>query len=357
MRRNNKRLYESIIRDVSKVVKKHLNEVSKEMTDRAFQQAKAELMQLTNEVTKDNFTNKNLVNKLCRRLRQANVFKEYSDKLNAMAMAAAPARFARCIQKWKDKGIKVGREKITPIFMLSGFDEKDFITILDGMNGPFLAGTGNYDEVTVYKKNKPYKISKERVVDPVNTDHKILPTQVLVIIPGTEEFDLDNKNIDKRSSTYRQAKKFLDQLLQLQDELYEEFGNRPEYDFERRLAIRKSKMSTPSDWSDLKKYASGEALEKILQTNMLSEIFPDKDGVIFMTVNIPKALQKEFDMEGAILLTKDELKHVDMEYLNNGYLDDEANVKKYGKYASGKHSMYRAVYSGRVRADRYGKEI
>ena len=33
MRRNNKRLYESIIRDVSKIVKKHLNEVSKEMTD------------------------------------------------------------------------------------------------------------------------------------------------------------------------------------------------------------------------------------------------------------------------------------------------------------------------------------
>lgn len=339
---------------------KFITEVSKETSDNAFLKASTEVMKLSNEVIKDNFKNKELAMKLCKRIRQANLFREYSDKLNAMAASAVPESFAKCIKKWKEQGITIDKTKTTPIFMLSGFDEKEFICISNGWNGDFLTGTGKSDSYTVVpsdKRKKPYQCSRERLKDIVNTDHKVLPTELLVIIPGTEDIIVNDKKADKRSKSYKVAQVFLKQLMELQEDIYKEFGNKPKYDFQRMCTIHKSKMSTPSDWSNLKWGMSGEELEKVLQTNSLDELFPDKDGVIYMGIDIPKDIQKEFDMHGSILLTKDELKKVELELNNDGSVDDAANVKKYGSYGRSKDSMNGSLKNGRVKADRYGKEI
>lgn len=338
----------------------YIYEVSKETSDNAFLKASTEVMKLSNEVTKDNFKNKELAMKLCKRIRQANLFREYSDKLNAMAASAVPENFAKCIKKWKDKGITIDKTKVTPIFMLSGFDEKEFICILSGWNGDFLAGTGKYDKQWVIpsdKRKKPFMSSKEHMKDIVNTDHKILPTEILVIIPGTEDLNINEQKPDKRSKAYKIVKSFLDQLTEIKDDIHKELGIKPKWSWEKMYTINKSKMSTPSDWDNLKFGASGEELEKILQTNSLNELFPDKDGVIYMGIDIPKDLQKEFDMHGSVLLTKDELKKVEMELNNDGSEDDAANVKKYGSYGAKGHSMHGALKQGRVKGDRYGKEL
>lgn len=62
-------------------------------------------------------------------------------------------------------------------------------------------------------------------------------------------------------------------------------------------------------------------------------------------------------MHGSILLTKDELKKVEMELNNDGSYDDAANVKKYGNYGRSKDSMNPSLKRGRVKGDRYGKEL
>ena len=310
---------------------------------------------MSNEVTKDNFKNKELAMKLCKRIRQANLFREYSDKLNAMTASAVPESFAKCIKKWKDRGIKIDKTKITPIFMLSGFDEKEFICISSNSEYNFLSGTGNYDAVMVIpsdKRKKPYKAAQERVKDLINSDHKILPTQLLVIIPGTEEIDIENNKVDKRSKAYKVAQSFLKQLMEIKEDIHNEFGIKPADSWQKMYTLNKSKMSTPSDWNNLKWGMKGEELERVLQSNSLDQLFPDKDGVIYMSIDIPKDIQKQFDMHGSILLTKDEIKNVEFELNNDGSDNDDANYNKYGKsYDSLKKK------EGRVRGDRYGKEL
>ena len=208
----------------------YIYEVSKETSDNAFLKASKEVIELSNEVTKDNFKNKELAMKLCKRIRQANLFREYSDKLNAMTASAVPESFAKCIKKWKDRGIKIDKTKITPIFMLSGFDEKEFICISSNREYNFLSGTGNYDAVMVIpsdKRKKPYKAAQERVKDLINSDHKILPKQLLVIIPGTEEIDIESNKVDKRSKAYKVAQSFLKQLMEIKEDIHNEFGIKP----------------------------------------------------------------------------------------------------------------------------------
>lgn len=333
----------------------YIYEVSKETSDNAFLKASKEVIELSNEVTKDNFKNKELAMKLCKRIRQANLFREYSDKLNAMMASAVPESFAKCIKKWKDRGIKIDKTKITPIFMLSGFDEKEFICISSNWEYSFLSGTGNYDAVMVIpsdKRKKPYKAAQERVKDLINSDHKILPTQLLVIIPGTEEIDIENNKVDKRSKAYKVAQLFLKQLMEIKEDIHNEFGIKPADSWQKMYTLNKSKMSTPSDWNNLKWGMKGEELERVLQSNSLDQLFPDKDGVIYMSIDIPKDIQKQFDMHGSILLTKDEIKNIEFELNNDGSKNDEANYNKYGRsYSSLKKK------SGRVRGDRYGKEL
>ena len=333
----------------------YIYEVSKETSDNAFLKASAEVMKLSNEVTKDNFKNKELAMKLCKRIRQANLFREYSDKLNAMAASAVPESFAKCIKKWKDNGINIDKTKITPIFMLSGFDEKEFICMHNGWDGDYLSGTGNFDTQMVIpsdKRKKPYQVSREHLKDLINSDHKILPTQLLVIIPGTEEIDIESKKVDKRSKAYKVAQSFLEQLMKIKEDIHKEFGIKVTKSWEKMYTLNKSKMSTPSDWDNLKWGMKGEELEKALQSNSLDQLFPDKDGVIYMSIDIPKDIQKQFDMHGSILLTKDEIKKVELELNNDGSKNDAANSRKYGK---GYNSL--RAGSGRVRGDRYGKEL
>lgn len=335
----------------------YIYEVSKETSDNAFLKASKEVIELSNEVTKDNFKNKELAMKLCKRIRQANLFREYSDKLNAMTASAVPESFAKCIKKWKDHGIKIDKTKITPIFMLSGFDEKEFICISSNREYNFLSGTGNYDAVMVIpsdKRKKPYKAAQERVKDLINSDHKILPTQLLVIIPGTEEIDIENNKVDKRSKAYKVAQSFLKQLMEIKEDIHNEFGIKPADSWQKMYTLNKSKMSTPSDWNNLKWGMKGEELERVLQSNSLDQLFPDKDGVIYMSIDIPKDIQKQFDMHGSILLTKDEIKNIEFELNNDGSKNDEANYNKYGRSYS---SLKNGRESGRVRGDRYGKEL
>lgn len=338
-----------------KQLKEYIYEVSKETSDNAFLKASTEVMKLSNEVTKDNFKNKELAMKLCKRIRQANLFREYSDKLNAMAASAVPESFAKCIKKWKDNGIKVDNTKITPIFMLSGFDEKEFICIQDGWDGKFLVGTGKYDRQMVIpsdKRKKPYQVSREQLKGIINSDHEILPTQLLVIIPGTEEIDIESKKADKRTKAYKVAQSFLEQLMEIKEDIHKEFGIKVTHPWLKMYTLNKSKMSTPSDWENLKWGMSGEELQTILQSNSLDQLFPDKDGVIYMSIDIPKDVQKQFDMHGSILLTKDEVKKVEFELNNNGSKNDDVNSRKYGRaYDSLKNGH------GRVRGDRYGKEL
>ncbi len=333
----------------------YIYEVSKETSDNAFLKASTEVIRLSNEVVKDNFKNKELAMKLCRRIRQANLFREYSDKLNAMAASAVPESFAKCIKKWKDNGIHINKTKITPIFMLSGFDEKEFICMQNGWNGNFLVGTGNYDTQMVIpsdKRKKPYQVSREHLKDLINSDHKILPTQLLVIIPGTEEIDIESKKVDKRSKAYKVAQSFLEQLMEIKKDIHNEFGIKVTKSWEKMYTLNKSKMSTPSDWDHLKWGMSGEELKNVLQSNSLDQLFPDKDGVIYMSIDIPKDIQKQFDMHGSILLTKDEIKNIEFELNNDGTKNDSVNSRKFGK-------AYRSLKdgNGRVRGDRYGKEL
>lgn len=338
----------------------YIYEVSKETSDAAFAKAAKEVMELSNAVIKDNFKNKELAMKLAKRIRQANVFREYSDKLNAMTAAAVPSSLAKCIKKWKEHGVMVGKTKTIPIFMLSGFDEKEFICIRQSWTGDYLPGTGKSDTYWVTptdKRQKPYKCAADRLKEIINSDHKILPTTLLVIVPGTEEIDIDNKKPDKRSKAYKVAQSFLDQLMEVKNDIYNELGIKPDKWFDGFYTINRSKMSTPSDWSKLKKYPDAEELKKMLQTNSLDQLFPDKDGVIYMSIKIPKDIQSQFDMHGSILLTKDELKSVEFEYNNDGTKNDEANVRKFGRYGRKGDSMHGSLVNGRVKADRYGKEL
>lgn len=338
----------------------YIYEVSKETSDAAFAKAAKEVMELSNAVIKDNFKNKELAMKLAKRIRQANVFREYSDKLNAMTAAAVPSSLAKCIKKWKEHGVMVGKTKTTPIFMLSGFDEKEFICISKSWDGDYLPGTGKSDTYWVHptdKRKTPYQCAADRLKEIVNSDHKILPTTLLVIVPGTEEIDIDNKKPDKRSKAYKVAQSFLDQLMEVKNDIYNELGIKPDKWFDGFYTVNRSKMSTPSDWSTLKKYPDAEELKKMLQTNSLDQLFPDKDGVIYMSIKIPKDIQSQFDMHGSILLTKDELKSVEFEYNNDGTKNDEANVRKFGRYGRKGDSMHGSLVNGRVKADRYGKEL
>ena len=252
---------------------------------------------------------------------------------------------------------KIDKTKITPIFMLSGFDEKEFICISSNREYNFLSGTGNYDAVMVIpsdKRKKPYKAAQERVKDLINSDHKILPKQLLVIIPGTEEIDIESNKVDKRSKAYKVAQSFLKQLMEIKEDIHNEFGIKPADSWQKMYTLNKSKMSTPSDWNNLKWGMKGEELERVLQSNSLDQLFPDKDGVIYMSIDIPKDIQKQFDMHGSILLTKDEIKNIEFELNNDGSKNDEANYNKYGRSYS---SLKNGSESGRVRGDRYGKEL
>ena len=268
-------------------------------------------------------------------------------------------RLRRDMYKTEDggHGIKIDKTKITPIFMLSGFDEKEFICISSNREYNFLSGTGNYDAVMVIpsdKRKKPYKITRERLKDIINSDHKILPTQLLVIIPGTEEIDIESNKVDKRSKAYKVAQSFLKQLMEIKEDIHKEFGINAAKSWEKMYTLNKSKMSTPSDWNNLEWGMKGEELEKVLQSNSLDQLFPDKDGVIYMSIDIPKDIQKQFDMHGSILLTKDEIKNIEFELNNDGSKNDEANYNKYGRSYS---SLKNGSENGRVRGDRYGKEL
>lgn len=342
----------------------YIYEVSKETSDAAFAKASKEVMELSNAVIKDNFKNKELAMKLTKRIRQANVFREYSDKLNAMTAAAVPSSLAKCIKKWKEHGVMIGKTKTTPIFMLSGFDEKEFICISKSWDGDYLPGTGKSDTYWVYptdKRKRPYQCAADRLKEIVNSDHKILPTTLLVIVPGTEDLvnikTIESNGVDKRSKLYKMSKDFFDQLMEIKNDIYNELGIKPEKWFDGFYTINRSKMSTPSDWSKLKKYPDAEELNKMLQTNSLDQLFPDKDGVIYISIKIPKDIQSQFDMHGSVLLTKDELKGVELEYSNDGSKDDEANVRKFGRYGRKGDSMHGSLVNGRVKADRYGKEL
>lgn len=53
-------------------------------------------------------------------------------------------------------------------------------------------------------------------------------------------------------------------------------------------------------------------------------------------------------------MTKDEIKNIEFELNNDGSKNDEANYSKYGRSYS---SLKNGRESGRVRGDRYGKEL
>ena len=101
-----------------KELSEYILEVSKETAKSAYTKATYEIMDLTNKLTKVNFSNDAMVKKLQRRIRQAVTFNNYVEQLNNSMAAACPDALNSLINSWKTKGIKVGKQTVTPIFIL-----------------------------------------------------------------------------------------------------------------------------------------------------------------------------------------------------------------------------------------------
>ena len=130
IRRNNKRtLYESIMKDVAKTVKKHLNEVSNELLTKAHKSAESKIENLITKLKESNFTDVEILKKLQKLARQSNLFKQTIIDNNNKLQNLTIGNFNKLIKKWKN-GVKIQVEdetiEIIPTFVISKEDEIDF---------------------------------------------------------------------------------------------------------------------------------------------------------------------------------------------------------------------------------------
>lgn len=336
-----------------KGLKEYILEVSKETAKSAYTKATFEIMELTNKLTKVNFSNDAMVKKLQRRIRQAAAFNNYVEQLNSSMASACPDKLNSLINTWKTKGIKVGKQTVTPIFILSGFDEKEFTSTLGSFDGDFISGSGHkYSEIIIPKdkRRKPYTAYREYTTYAIQGDHTLTPSQLIVIIPGTENIEL-NSDADKRSAVYKAYASLLVQLTELTKEIDSVLGSKTRYSFEYKNLINKTIKNNDADWSDLRMY--DRDIEKITRSNKLGaleNLINIGDNLVFLSVDIPTNMQKSFNLDGSVIIGADEVERLRKVYNADGSEDGAAISRKLG-------TSYSKSYKYYSKGDRYGKVL
>jgi hypothetical protein len=328
-------------------------EVSKETAKSAYTKATSEIMDLTNKLTKVNFSNDAMVKKLQRRIRQAAAFNNYVEQLNSSMASACPDALNSLINSWKTKGIKVGKQTVAPIFILTGFDEKEFTSIAGSWSGDFISGSGhNYTQTITPtdRRRKPYTVSREHMTYAIQGDHKLTPSQLIVIIPGTENIELDS-NADKRSAAYKAYASLLVQLTELTNEIDSVLGSKTRYSFEYKNLINKTIKNNDADWSKLQKYDKNiDALTRSNKLGSLENLINVGDNLVFLSIDIPTNMQKSFNLDGSVMIGADEVERLKKIYNADGSEDEAAMSKKLGVRYSRPHRYY-------SKGDRYGKVL
>lgn len=334
-------------------LKEYILEVSKETAKSAYAKATSEIMELTNKLTKVNFSNDAMVKKLQKRIRQAAAFNNYVEQLNRSMASACPDVLNSLINSWKTKGIKVGKQTVAPIFILSGFDEKEFTSTLGSLYGDFISGSGHsYTEIITPtdKRRKSYTVSREHTTYAIQGDHKLTPSQLIVIIPGTENIEL-NSNADKRSAAYKAYASLLVQLTELTKEIDSVLGGKTRYSFEYKDLTNKTIKNNDADWSKLRKYDSNiEALTRSNKLGSLENLINAGDNLVFLSIDIPTNIQKSFNLDGSVIIGADEVERLKKIYNADGSEDEAAISKKLGTRYSRSHTYY-------SKGDRYGKVL
>lgn len=334
-------------------LKEYILEVSQKTAKSAYTKATAEIMELTNKLVQANFSNAAMVKKLQRRIRQAATFNDYVEQLNDSMAAACPDALSKLINSWKEKGITVGKQNVTPIFILSGFDEKEFAVTLNGWHGDFIVGTGHKWTKTVTptdRRKKPYELSGEYTTYAIQGDHKITPSQLIVIIPGTENIEL-NGNADKRSAAYKAYASLLVQLTELTKEIDSVLGSKARYSYEYADLMKKTIKNNDADWSVLQQHDHN--IENITRSNKLAELenlISAGDNLVFLSVDIPTGMQKSFNLDGSVVIGADEVQRMNIIRNADGSEDKEAMSKKLGSRYDKEHKYY-------TKGDRYGKVL
>lgn len=336
-----------------KELKEYILEVSQKTAKSAYAKATSEIMELTNKLVQANFSNAAMVKKLQRRIRQAATFNNYVEELNNSMAAACPDALSNLINSWKSKGIKVGKQFVTPIFILSGFDEKEFAATLDGWHGDFIVGTGHRWTKTITptdKRRKPYQHSGEYTTYAIQGDHVLTPSQLIVIIPGTENIEL-NSNGDKRSAAYKAYASLLVQLTELTKEIDSVLGTKARYSYEYEDLMKKTVKNNDSDWSTLKQHDSSvEDLKRSNRLGDLEKLISAGDNLVFLSVDIPTGMQKSFNMDGSVIIGAEEVQRLSKIYNADGSVDKDAMSKKLG-------TRYDKAYKYYTKGDRYGKVL
>jgi hypothetical protein len=336
-----------------KKFREYILEVSKETAKSAYTKATSEIMDLTNKLTKVNFSNDAMVKKLQRRIRQAAAFNNYVEQLNSSMASACPDALNSLINSWKTKGIKVGKQTVAPIFILSGFDEKEFTSIAGSWSGDFISGSGhNYTQTITPtdRRRKPYTVSREHMTYAIQGDHKLTPSQLIVIIPGTENIELDS-NADKRSAAYKAYASLLVQLTELTNEIDSVLGSKTRYSFEYKNLINKTIKNNDADWSKLQKYDKNiDALTRSNKLGSLENLINVGDNLVFLSIDIPTNMQKSFNLDGSVMIGADEVERLKKIYNADGSEDEAAMSKKLGVRYSRPHRYY-------SKGDRYGKVL
>lgn len=336
-----------------KELKEYILEVSKETAKSAYTKATSEIMELTNKLTKVNFSNDVMVKKLQRRIRQAAAFNNYVEQLNSSMASACPDALNDIINSWKTKGIKVGKQTVAPIFILSGFDEKEFTSTLDSLYGDFISGSGHSYTTTVTptdRRRKPYTVRREHVTYAIQGDRTLTPSQLIVIIPGTENIEL-NSNADKRSAAYKAYASLLVQLTELTKEIDSVLGSKTRYSFEYKNLIDKTLKNNDADWSDLQQMDHNiEALTRSNKLGSLENLTAVGDNLVFLSVDIPANIQQSFNLDGSVIIGTDEVERLRKIYNADGSEDEAAISRKLGTKYSKSHKYY-------SKGDRYGKVL
>ena len=334
-----------------KELSEYILEVSKETAKSAYTKATFEIMDLTNKLTKVNFSNDAMVKKLQRRIRQAVTFNNYVEQLNNSMAAACPDALNSLINSWKTKGIKVGKQTVTPIFILSGFDEKEFTSTLGSIDGEFISGSGHRYTKTITptdRRRKPYTVTREYTTYAIQGDHKLIPSQLIVIIPGTENIGL-NSYADKRSAAYKAYASLLVQLTELTKEIDSVLGSKARYSFEYKTLIDKTVKNNDADWSTLQNYDRNiEALTRSNKLGSLENLINTGDNLVFLAVDIPTSMQKSFNLDGSVIIGADEVERLKKIYNADGSENGEAMARKLG-------TKYSRSYNYYTKGDRYGK--
>ena len=339
-----------------KNLKEYILEVSQKTAKSAYTKATAEIMELTNKLVKVNFSNETMVKKLQRRIRQAATFNNYVEQLNSSMAAACPDALSSLINSWKTKGIKVGKQVVTPIFILSGFDEKEFTATLNGSYGEFISGSGHSYTQTITptdRRRKPYQTRREHTTYWIQGNHTLTPSELIVIIPGTENIELNSKG-DKRSAIYKAYASLLVQLTELTKEIDSVLGSKARASFDYAELMKKTIKNNDADWSDLKTYTSdSEELAKLTRSNKLGDLeklVSAGDNLVFLSIEIPTSMQKSFNLDGSVVIGADEVQRLSKIYNADGSEDTDAISKKLGTRYDKHHKYY-------TKGDRYGKVL